>query len=375
MTTPVHTLFPVPSEELDCTQIKKSKTAVSAKYKVQPTNRREPILGQQEEQRHAGIIRDNYFFIVEQINDCAQSVTELIPLVDKLAHWKNIDKAIKPGKRRLDYMLAEVERCMLKNRNNSELRRLLVDIHKAADKIEKSKDVMITSNLRLVGSIAKRYQDRGLSLADLVQEGCLGLMRAVFRFDYQAGLRFSTYASWWIRQSITRSIPERTLTIKLPAHFLASRNHYNKTFSRLQATLGRKPSLSEIADECYLSPGKIKMINELAAEPISLETPVGENNVGLINLLEDANSRTPGEKLERTELTDQLEQLLDTLTSREADVIRLRFGIGVDKEYTLEEIGHRFKVSRERIRQIEQAALTRLRHPSRSDQVRYYMEA
>ncbi len=199
-------------------------------------------------------------------------------------------------------------------------------------------------------------------------------MRAVFRFDHNTGRRFSTYASWWIRQSITRAIPEKTRTIKLPAHFLVSRNHFNKTFSGLRKQLGRKPTMNELAKNTYMAHDKMLTIIQTSIEPMSLDEPVGEHSQNLMGILENRNVNRPDDVAITTDLHKQIEEILETLSAREAQVLRMRFGIGGTNEYTLDEVGKRFHVSRERIRQIEQEALQRLRHPTRSDHMRCFLE-
>ena len=200
-------------------------------------------------------------------------------------------------------------------------------------------------------------------------------MRAVFRFDHNTGRRFSTYASWWIRQAITRAIPEKTRTIKLPAHFLVSRNHFNKTFSGLRKQLGRKPTMTELAKDTYMPYNKMLSIIETSMEPMSLDEPIGENSQNLMQIIEDRNINRPDDVAITTDLRKQIEDILNSLNPREAQVLRMRFGIGGINECTLEEVGKRFNVSRERIRQIEQEALQRLRHPARSDHMRCFLES
>ena len=200
-------------------------------------------------------------------------------------------------------------------------------------------------------------------------------MRAVFRFDHNTGRRFSTYASWWIRQAITRAIPEKTRTIKLPAHFLVSRNHFNKTFSGLRKQLGRKPTMTELAKDTYMPYNKMLSIIETSMEPMSLDEPIGENSQNLMQIIEDRNVNRPDDVAITTDLHKQIEDILSSLNPREAQVLRMRFGIGGINECTLEEVGQRFNVSRERIRQIEQEALQRLRHPARSDHMRCFLES
>lgn len=332
------------------------------------------LLTSKEELKHAKIIRDNFCIIVESVQSIKSESKTIIALQRKVREWQKKDNPIKPGKRRLDYMLNVLDSVCSAPPQDDGTTLLCKQFRALAGEIETSKDILITTNLRLVCSIAKRYTDRGLSLADLVQEGCIGLMRAVFRFDHNTGRRFSTYASWWIRQSITRAIPEKTRTIKLPAHFLVSRNHFNKTFSGLKKQLGRKPTMKELAENTYMAHDKMLTIIETSTEPMSLDEPVGENNQNLMGILENSNANRPDDVAITTDLRKQIEEILATLSPREAQVLRMRFGIGETSERTLDEVGKCFHVSRERIRQIEKEALQRLRHPNRSEHMRCFLE-
>ncbi len=334
----------------------------------------ENLLGQEDEIRYATTIRDNFYAIILNVKAIQSSSLQIIALQESVASWEKKDNPVKPGKRRLDLILNTLESVCREHPDNIDTSDLCRQFKTLAREIEAAKDILITANLRLVCSIAKRYTDKGLSLADLVQEGCIGLMRAVFRFDYNTGRRFSTYASWWIRQAITRAIPEKTRTIKLPAHFLVSRNHFNKTFSGLRKQLGRTPTMKELSRDTYMPYNKMLSIIETSAEPLSLEEPVGENSLNLMQLIENHNASLPDDIAITTDLHKQIEGVLSTLSAREAQVLRLRFGLGGKNECTLDEVGKQFNVSRERIRQIEQEALQRLRHPSRSDHMRCFLE-
>lgn len=332
------------------------------------------LLNAKEELEHAKIIRDNFSAIIESVQSIKSESETIIALQQTIRAWQEKDTPAKPGKRRLDHMLSTLDSICTTHPHDDNTSLLCKQLKALASEIETSKDILTTANLRLVCSIAKRYTDRGLNLTDLVQEGCIGLMRAVFRFDHNTGRRFSTYASWWIRQAITRAIPEKTRTIKLPAHFLVSRNHFNKTFSGLRKQLGRKPTMDELAKGTYMAHDKMLTIIETSSEPMSLDEPIGENNQNLLGILENRNVSRPDDVAITADLHKQIEEILDTLSAREAQVLRMRFGIGGTNEYTLDEVGKRFHVSRERIRQIEQEALQRLRHPTRSDHMRCFLE-
>jgi RNA polymerase primary sigma factor len=238
-----------------------------------------------------------------------------------------------------------------------------------------ARDHLIRANTRLVVSIAKRYMGRGVHFLDLIQEGNLGLMKAVEKFDYQRGFRFSTYATWWIRQTITRSIADQGRTIRVPVHMSDRIRRLYKASRQLEQELGHKPTAEEIAGAMDIDPRKVQWMLKVSWRPLSLEHPVGEeddNELG--NFIEDDASPTPAQSAYQTILREKVEQVLSTLTPREARVLRLRFGLQNGKQYTLEEVGQQFGLTRERIRQIEGKALRRLRHPRRSRQLRDFMQ-
>ena len=260
--------------------------------------------------------------------------------------------------------------------NISEIKEIHRRVSAGETQARLAKGEMIEANLRLVISIAKKYTNRGMLFLDLIQEGNIGLMKAVDKFEYRRGYKFSTYATWWIRQAITRSIADQARTIRIPVHMIETINKLNRTTRQLLQEMGREPSVDELAERMEIPEDKVRKVMKIAREPISMETPIGDDEDShLGDFIEDSRYMTPMQSAMVAGLQETTRQVLEGLTEREAKVLRMRFGIDMNTDHTLEEVGRQFDVTRERIRQIEAKALRKLRHPSRSEQLRSFLEA
>ncbi len=318
-----------------------------------------------------GIKRNQFLSHFVNHNFSAEWLSGLKKLTDK--GWKKFIENHEEELNKLVQSVEDIERKV--SVPFSEFRRIVIIIQKGERDASRAKKEMIEANLRLVISIAKKYTNRGLQFLDLIQEGNIGLMKAVDKFEYRRGYKFSTYATWWIRQAITRSIADQARTIRIPVHMIETINKLVRTSRQIMHEIGREPTPEELAEKLVMPLDKVRKVMKIAKEPISLETPIGdEEDSHLGDFIEDKNAVLPIEAAIHANLRETTTRVLASLTPREERVLRMRFGIGMNTDHTLEEVGQQFAVTRERIRQIEAKALRKLKHPSRSRKLRSFLD-
>jgi RNA polymerase primary sigma factor len=333
------------------------------------------ILSPEEERTLGRIIKEGQENILKLVSLVDSDLEEIGYLKRKVQEWFQAPEKSAQAKEKLFKVIHQ--KLFVAQRHHPEameVKELTARIKATEAEVNLARDQMIKANLRLVVSIAKKYLHRGLNFSDLIQEGNLGLMKAVTRYDYTTGYRLSTFASWWIRQTITRAIYDKTRTIRIPVHLQEIRNRCYRAFYDLLKELGREPSLKEISQRSGVAEDKILMVTNLADELISLETPVGDEGDRLGDFIRNDKAASPYEAILESQLEEKTGSILTTLTGREERIMKMRFGIGDEIEHTLEEIGRTFKVSRERIRQIEKKALKRLKHPTRKAALEDFLE-
>ena len=359
-------------ETLDPDEIPEHEGLVAAYFREML---RYSILSPEEERDLGRIIKHGQEAVLQLVLHCSSNLEEVKYLQKKVQHWFATPEKSAQAKEKLFRLIHQIiQRILKQDPSQQEIKDLLGRIKATEGEVNRARDKMIKANLRLVVSIAKKYLHRGLTFSDLIQEGNLGLMKAVTRYDYTTGYRLSTFASWWIRQTITRAIYDKTRTIRIPVHLQEIRNRCYRAFYDLLKELGREPSLKEISERSGVPEDKILMVTNLSDELISLETPVGDEGDRLGDFIRNDKAVSPFEDILESELMDKTAFILNTLTQREEKIMKMRFGIGEEVEHTLEEIGKTFKVSRERIRQIEKKALKRLKHPTRKAALEDFLE-
>ncbi len=333
------------------------------------------LLTKERETELAQIIRNGQDELVQAVGDHTDGNTILADLGDKVNKLLEREKTF-PGVRDkvLKVIVRTLERASEDYPENSIFSALLSRVRATMSAVDMAKHEMVSANLRLVLSIAKRYRGRGMTFDDLIQEGNLGLLKAVGRFDHTKRNRFSTYATWWVRQSIIRGIYDKTRTIRLPVHVIELRNLFFKVYYELLKELGREPTPLEISERSKLPVEKVQMVLSLAAQPVSLETPIGEGEQSLGDFIEDERAISAVDESSDRELAEITRTLLSTLQPREEKILRLRFGMDGQPAETLEKIGKRFNVSKERIRQIEKKALQKLKNPNRQPCLKTFIE-
>ncbi len=333
------------------------------------------ILSPEEERELGRIIKHGQEGVLQSVLQSQTDLEDMASLRKKVEAWFQAPEKSAQAKEKLFRLIhVTLQRLLRQCPEAKEIKVLMNRIRATEGEVTQARDKMIKANLRLVVSIAKKYLHRGLTFSDLIQEGNLGLMKAVTRYDYTTGYRLSTFASWWIRQTITRAIYDKTRTIRIPVHLQEIRNRCYRAFYDLLKELGREPNLKEISERSGVSEEKILMVTNLSDELISLETPVGDEGDRLGDFIRNDKAVSPYEGILESELMDKTSHILNTLTQREERIMKMRFGIGEEVEHTLEEIGRAFKVSRERIRQIEKKALKRLKHPTRKAALEDFLE-